>query len=141
MCCGYSVVQYYHFKHRKSEEEIKIKAIFTFSGNLFYFFQINDYQLCYGKVFPALNQSVCSVIQTICLLLLIFNFIKHLCCPQVFTLFNRHPFLEELDRFQKWPTVESSLNVYRHIASHFKCLFKNISLAVFEKRHCQFLPQ
>ena len=51
-----------------------------------------------------------------------------------------HPFLEELDRFQKWPTVESSLNVYRNIASHFKCLFKDISVAVFEKRHCQFLP-
>ena len=56
------------------------------------------------------------------------------------TVFHVHPLLEGLDRLQKWPTVESSLIVYRHVISHFKCLFENIPWVVFEKKHCQFLP-
>ena len=31
-----------------------------------------------------------------------------------------HPVLEWLDRLQKWPTLELSVIVYRHIADHFK---------------------
>ena len=52
-----------------------------------------------------------------------------------------HPFLEALDRLQKCPIVESSLNGYRHLADQFKCLFKRITWAVFEKTHLIFLPQ